>query len=176
MKEITVIPHIGIGPLKLGMSPEQILNAIYELIEMFSIPNSGKIIIRERKNDDGYTLRYLGDYFFFIIEYQNSQAVEIAVNNTINEYANISLYEKKIFSTTAEELVNYLSHISPCISDLDDILLSTNYDFSDIGVRLWRELAFHEKLLLDKTYMEDMSQVIDEMYRYLYFELIAIKK
>lgn len=175
MKELTVSPHIGIGALKLGMTPEQILNAINEVIEEFSIPNNGKMIISEGIEEDGFTIRYLGNGFFFMVIYQNNQAVEISVNDYIKEYAYVTLYEKEVFNTSAEELVNYLSNISPCIYDLDDRLLSTNYEFVDIGVRLWREDAFHEKLLLDKKYMEDMSQVIDEMYRYLYFELIAIK-
>ena len=175
MKELTVTPHIGIGPLKLGMSPEQILKAINIVIEALSIPNSDDIDISERKEEDGFTLRYIGNSFFFMVIYQNNKAVEISVNHEITKYASVTLYEKEIFSTSAEELVNYLSTISPCTYDLDDILLSTNYEFTDIGVRLWRELAFHEKLLFDKTYMNDMSQIIDEMYRYLYFELVAVK-
>ena len=38
-----------------------------------------------------------------------------------------------------------------------DLQLGTEYFFSEIGVRLWRERAFHPKLLKDPLYMEEMQ-------------------
>lgn len=73
-----------------------------------------------------------------------------------------------MFKADAEEMINALKRKSPCFYDLDDEQLSTNYEFPDIGIRLWREQPFHKKLLLDNDYM-------DEMYQYLYFQIAAVK-
>ena len=71
-------------------------------------------------------------------------------------------------------MVAFLKQYSSCVYEWDDEDLSTNYEFPAIGVRLWREDAFHPKLLLDKKYMEEMKLVIDDMYHYLYFEIVAV--
>ncbi len=57
----------------------------------------------------------------------------------------------------------------------EDEQLGTDYVFPEVGIRLWREEPFHPKLLSDKEYMEKMRMVIDEMYRYLYFEIIGVR-
>ena len=33
MKEIIIIPHIGIGQLKLGMAPDELENALLQMIK-----------------------------------------------------------------------------------------------------------------------------------------------
>lgn len=175
MKSLSVIPQMGIGPLKLGMSPEQIITAINQMLTEFDFPDNRKIQIAEDKEDDGLSLRYLHGSFFFMVRYRNNQAVEIAVDHELREHAVITLYDMDIFQTPAEQLVPYLKQFSICSYDLDNEQLSTNYEFDNIGVRLWREQPFHTKLLSDDSYMKEMEQVIDEMYQYLYFQIIAVK-
>ena len=46
--------------------------------------------------------------------------------------------------------------------------------FPEIGVRLWRERAFHPKLLKDPLYMEEMQAVLEDEYQYQYFQMITI--
>ena len=174
MKTLSVIPHEGIGSLKLGMSPEQILTALAELYAEFSIGNSGNIKIAQEKEEDGFTLRYFNNCVFFMVRYQGERAVEIGVDYEIQKYAEVTLYDKSVFTTLAEEMVAFLKQYSSCVYEWDDEDLSTNYVFPAIGVRLWREDAFHPKLLLDKKYMEEMKLVIDDMYHYLYFEIVAV--
>lgn len=87
MKSLSVIPHVGIGPLKLTMSPEQILDAINNLCIDLSIPNNGDMIISEQKEEEGFTIRYLGKSFFFMVQYKSNQAVEIAVNHDLKGHA-----------------------------------------------------------------------------------------
>ena len=57
---------------------------------------------------------------------------------------------------------------------MEDEQLSTNYGFHDVGIRLWREEAFHPKLLKDASYMKDRGHMIDEMVRYRFFDLVAV--
>ena len=40
-----------------------------------------------------------------------------------------------------------------------DLQLGTEYFFPEIGVRLWRERAFHPKLLKDPLYMEERDRI-----------------
>ena len=174
MQSLSVIPHVGIGPLKLGMSPEQILEAITLLRFEWPLPNTREIQISEHDEDDGFTLRYQDGSFFFMVRYRDNRAVEVAVDYSLSEHAIIMLYDIAVFQTPAEQLVASLKQLSPCSYDMEDEQLSTNYEFTDIGVRLWREEPFHPKLLSDESYMKDMALVIDDMYHYLYFEIIAV--
>lgn len=174
MDLILVTPHVGIGPLKLAMSPQQILAAINKLRESCTLPVGRNFQIAEEKEDDGYTLRYAGNSFFFMVRYRNNQAIEISVDRDISEYLNVTLYEKEVFKLEAEEWVNILKNMSSYSYDLDDEQLSTCYEFPDIGIRLWREYPFHRKLLASKAYVERMSLMIDEMYQYLYFQVITV--
>lgn len=176
MKVLPVVPYVGIGPLKLGLSPEQILAAIKQVRSAFHLPDNREIQISKDTEDDGFSLRYLDDAFFFLVRYQNNRAVEVAVDDTLKERAKIMLYDLDVFRTPAEQCVTFLKPFSPCSYDLEDEQLSTNYEFDDIGIRLWREHPFHPKLLFDESYMKEMSLVFDEMYRYLYFEIIAVKR
>ncbi len=175
MKSLSVIPHVGIDPLKLGMSPKQILDALYQIRSELSLPDNRKIQIAKDKEDDGFSLRYLGDSFFFMVRYRDNRAVEVAVDHMLREHAIIMLYDMDVFQILAEQLVTSLKQFSSCFYDMEDEQLSTNYEFNDIGVRLWREEPFHPKLLSDESYMKEMALVIDEMYHYLYFEIIAVK-
>ena len=48
--------------------------------------------------------------------------------------------------------------------------------YTGLGLRLWREGAFHPKLLLDAAYIEGMSAVLEEEYKYRYFELAFVSR
>lgn len=54
--------------------------------------------------------------------------------------------------------------------------LGTEYEFHDTGLRLWREMAFHEKLLLDGAYMDEMRPVIGDMEQYRYFDMVTMRQ
>lgn len=176
MRTLHVIPFEGIGLLKLGMSPEQILDAITEEWSNLNLFGNNNIQISKDTEDDGYSLRYIKGSFFFMVYYINDRAVEISVDREMSNRMNVVLYDVDVFNTPAEEVINSVRHFSKYSYDAEDELLSTNYVFNDIGIRLWREEAFHEKLLSDKAYMEKMSMIIEEMYRYLYFDIITVRK
>ena len=175
MKRLEVVPHEGIGPLMLGMSPEEILRALEQLHTEWSCREKFDIS-KDMDADDCYTLRYTDDASFFMVSYKDDKAVEISINYLLREQAVIAIYDMDVFKTPAEELINVLKKLSSCTCDWEDEQLGTDYAFPGIGIRLWREEPFHPKLLSDKKYMEQMKPVIDEMYRYLYFEIIGVRK
>lgn len=176
MRNLVVNPHVGLGSLKLGMSSDQILESIKSVIFDLNTTCNEDIQISEDKEDDGYTLRYITGSFFFMVRYLNDKAIEISVDRELSRSVNIVLYDLDVFNTPVEDIVNYLKRFGICIHDAEDEQLSTNYEFNDIGIRLWREEPFHEKLLSNKEYMEKMSMIIEEMYRYLYFDILTVKK
>lgn len=169
---IEVIPREGIGPLKLEMSSEEILFTLEQLHIIWS--NKQNFDISKSTDIDCYT-RYQDGSSFFMVKYENNKAVEIAVGYELREKIKIEIYGIDVFQITAEALVSKLKNYSVCKYDMEDELLSTNYEFDDIGIRLWREQPFHPKLLTDELYINEMREVIDEMYQYLYFQVIAVK-
>lgn len=177
MKELSIIPHIGIGTLKLGMSPEEILETINQICIEFHSPKINNLQISKDVNEDdgSYYLRYQNDFFFFMVQYNNGHAIEIGVDRQISEHTIVKLYDLDVFKTPAEELVLSLKKISPCSYDGTDEQLGTNYEFHRIGVRLWREHPFHEKLLSDPAYVEEMKNILHEMFRYRYFDIAAVQ-
>lgn len=178
MKTLLVTPHVGIGPLKLGMSQQQILDTLNQLC--WDLDLSDKRGVRIVASDEyawGLVVRYQSNDFFCMVLYQNDQAVEIGVDKELREHVLISLYDKDVFKTPAYQLVDFLKQYSSCSYDIhDDEDLSYNYDFPEIGLRLWRGDVFHPKLLADKQYMEDAKLYIDEMDQYLYFELVYVNQ
>ncbi|WP_195984825.1 hypothetical protein [Clostridium sp. D33t1_170424_F3] len=172
MEHLEVIPNKGIGPLRLGMSEKEIFFALEQLRTKWT--STYKSNISKASDTDPYT-RYQDGSSFFMVRYKNNKAIEIAVDYELREKMIIDIYGMDVFNTLAEELVSNLKKYSTCTYDMEDEQLSTNYEFEEIGVRLWREDAFHPKLFLDESYMNEMKLVIEEQQKYLYFQLIAVK-
>ena len=177
MDRYIVTPHEGIGSLKLGMSPEEILAAIQQdIADLKIVSKRGLQISQTRERDpDFQTLRYMEDIYFSMVRYQNGKAIEISVNRELREDVKVFLYDLDVFHTPAEDVVNFMKQFGPCIHDEPDEQLSTEYEFPALGIRFWRERAFHEKLLQDSAYVEQMQLVLEEEKRYLYFDIVTVR-
>lgn len=183
-KVLLVTPRVGIGALKLGMSPEQILVAIAQEEAALQLSDAvyrqfdrsaRTLQIAEALEGHGMTRRYMKGPFFFMVHYQNEQAVAISVDRQISHWSQVTVFDMDVFHTPVETLIHALKQFGSCTYDNEDEQLSSEYEFRDMGLRLWREMAFHEKLLLDEAYMDEMRLVIDDMYRYLYFDMVTVK-
>ncbi|MBQ3201622.1 MAG: hypothetical protein IJB22_06855 [Clostridia bacterium] len=175
MKILPVIPGEGIGALKLGMSPAQIREAVSQELSSLHIADASVLDISTDREAEGYTLRYQKGALFFMVRYIHDRAAEISVDRSTGDAMHVVLLGADVFKTRFDDLLHHLKHFSQCCFDSEDELLGTDYDFCDIGIRLWREEPFHEKLLADKAYMETMHAVIEEMYRCLYFDMITLR-
>ena len=176
MERYVVTPHEGIGSLKLGMSPEEILAAIQnDLTELKIVSKRGIQISQDAGTRPNFqTLRYMEDIYFSMVRYQNGKAIEISVDRELRDEVKVSLYDLDVFHTPAEDVIRFMKQIGPCIHDEPDEQLSTEYEFA-LGIRFWRERAFHEKLLLDRAYVEAMQLVLEEEKRYLYFDIVTVR-
>lgn len=177
MNSYIVTPHEGIGSLKLGMSPEEILAAVQrDLTDLKIVSKRGIQISEDRERDPSFqTLRYMEDIYFSMVRYQNGKAIEISVNWGLRDDVKVSLYGLDVFNTPAEDVIRFMKQIGPCIHDEPDEQLSTEYEFPALGIRFWRERACHEKLLQDRAYVEAMQLVLEEEKRYLYFDIVTVK-
>ena len=172
---LVISPGEKIGPLELGMTPKQIWNALSCLCAEWGFSISDTHIDETWEKGTGkLCCRYLNQKFFFIVWYRQSRAIEIAVDLLLREQLLVLLYGMDIFQTEAEKVLAALKQVEPCLCDAGDEQLGANYEFSSLGLRLWRERAFHRKLLLDKAYREEMALVLEEEYQYLYFQIVAV--
>lgn len=172
--KIQIEPHTGIAALKLGMTPEQILTAIQELSAEFGYPKNQ---IQITKDINGNVVRYQAiGLFLFLVEYQKNRAVEITVNCELGEYVPVTLFGIDCFHTLAEDLLQQISAYDSFSCDEEDMQLGTTYVFEKLGIRLWREHAFHTKLLMDAAYMKNMADVLEDEYQYQYFQIVGVKK
>ena len=177
MKEIIVEPHIRIGQLKLGMTSDELENALLQMKKQWS-NSSDEAMQMERCAETGdpnlITGRYMDNDSFFLVQYRNGKATEIGIQRELSKVASIKLFGLDMFNTTAECIVDSLMKKDNVICNEKDLQLGTEYFFSEIGVRLWRERAFHPKLLKDPLYMEEMQAVLEDEYQYRYFQMVTI--
>ena len=103
MRKLVVTPHVGLGSLKLGMSSEQILDAIKSEMDDLTVICNRDIQVSEDKEDDGYTLRYIIGSFFFMVRYRNGTAIEISVDRELGNGINVVLYDIDVFNTPVED-------------------------------------------------------------------------
>lgn len=178
METLTVLPREGIGRLRLGMTPDEIETALCTMQAEWAELDNSKLDVtlqNEIESPGWLTGRYISSTAFFRVEYYRGRAVEIGVDSLIRERGNISLYGIDIFRTPAEEVIEALKTFSSCTCEIADKELATDCWFAEIGVRLWRERAFHPKLLQNKEYMEEMQLVLEDEYPYRYFQLVAVQ-
>lgn len=171
---ISVVPHERIGELRLGMSPEQILAAI-DMMRNQKIPLSNcELETIVYQINDITTIKYIDERFFFIVRYKNNRAIEIGIDQQMSNCESVVLYNIDVFRTSAERMISELKQRSSYHCDNADEQLATNYYFKDIGIHLWREDAFHFKLLKNEKYLKKYGSLVTEKMQYLFFEVIYI--
>lgn len=95
MKEIIIIPHIGIEQLKLGMTSDELENALLQMKKQW--PNSSdRAMQMERCAETGdpnlITGRYMDNDSFFLVQYRNGKATEIGIQRELSKVASIKLF------------------------------------------------------------------------------------
>ncbi len=176
MNLLSITPHEGIGPVKLGMHKDEVLAALQSLRQQLSLPTDRAIQISRNyfKWNGTECLKYASGPLFFMVTYRNDQATEVAINFELREVLPIMLGDCDVFRMTAEDLVNTLQQDDSFLCDFEDELLATNYEFQRSGIRLWREHAFHQKQIDSGELTEEMAKMINQEYDYRYFELLGV--
>lgn len=175
----------SIGKLQLGMTHEEILRAIHEMRMDWGDLNESDVEITKDMEFDGLQcVRYMcfADGcipFFFIVTFRDDTAVEIGISKDVDLYHPVvypvrEMQHLPLFQLPADLLIAYLKTFGQCIADNDDELLANEYVFPELGLTLWRENAFHSKLLLDQEYMEMMGDMVTEEFGNVFFEIVKV--
>ena len=175
--EIIIEPNIGIDQLKLGMTSDEIEAAFLRMRNDWAeVGNTSVQMECSMETDDPNltTGRYEDDYSFFLVQYQKGRAIEISIHKMLARSVPVKLFGVEVFALKAEQIIDWLKEKNSFTCDNDDQQLGTEYVFPEIGIRFWRERAFHFKLLKNIEYMRDMKEVLEDEYQYQYFELVTV--
>jgi hypothetical protein len=159
MKTIIVYPHRGIDNINFGMTR----NKVEQII---SPKHSG-----EQSINDGIYIQY-SDYH---ITYKDNVVTEIYF--TKQDDFIVLLNNIDLFHTKAEEIFDAYKRISEYDCDCEDEYLSWTFYFKDLGMSLWRESAYHPKLLNEKWFQELIDQQEENLeyeQRFWYFNQICL--
>lgn len=173
---LNVTPHVGIGPLKLGMTMSEMENAARRLCqELYDRPDADRFL---QLSQDAFgscvTIRYNCGALFFLADFLEEKAVSVGVDRWTGELVPILLDGTNVFSTPAEPLLELLKEKDSLRFDGQDEQLACDCLFPALGIRLWREQAFHPKLLLDPLWVEEMQAVLEDEKENLYFQIIRV--
>ena len=171
------LTYIRIGQLKLGMTSDELENALLQMKKQWSNSSDEAMQMEccaETDDPNLITGRYMDNDSFFLVQYRNGKATEIGIQRDLSKVASIKLFGIDMFNTTAECIIDSLMKKDNVICNEKDLQLGTEYLFPEIGVRLWRERAFHLKLLKDPLYIEEMQAVLEDEYQYQYFQMVTV--
>ena len=132
MKEIIIIPHIGIGQLKLGMAPDELENALLQMKKQWSNSSDEAMQMEccaETDDPNLITGRYMDNASFFLVQYRNGKATEIGIQRELSKVASIKLFGLDMFNTTAECIIDSLMKKDNVICNEKDLQLGTEYFF-----------------------------------------------
>ncbi|MBU5676864.1 hypothetical protein KQI88_10585 [Alkaliphilus sp. MSJ-5] len=160
MNTIVVYPHKGIGNILFGMTRKE--------VEQILLP----IHYKEEPGRNGILVRYDN----YHITYKDNIVFEICINN-LNGYK-VVFNNIDLFHTKAEDIFNSLRRLSDYDCDCEDEYLSCTYYFKDLGMILWRESAFHPKLLQEGWFQKLISvqeENLEYEQRFWFFNQICLK-
>ena len=107
------------------------------------------------------------------VEWEAADTLDVDSENPV-VYPIKEMQHLALFQLPAELLVTYLKTFSTCLADSDDELLANEYVFPELGLKLWRENAFHSKLLLDREYMNMMGDMVTEEFGNVFFDIVKV--
>ena len=177
---IKIVPFRSVGKLKIGMKPEDIMIAIDGMRAEWNAAVIGDVQIVVDGGVNPQVVRYMNGPkddvpFLFLVTYEDGRAAEIGVNRSVAEHNPVEFENLNLFGLPVDCLIPYLQRSYICVCDTMDEQLATTYEFSELGIRFWREAPFHQKLLADEEYVEMMGDTITDMFCHLYFDMVYVK-
>ena len=129
MFDIQYKQDIGIGQLKLGMTSDELENALLQMKKQWS-NSSDEAMQMERCAETGdpnlITGRYMDNDSFFLVQYRNGKATEIGIQRELSKVASIKLFGLDMFNTTAECIIDSLMKKDNVVCNEKDLQLERN--------------------------------------------------
>ncbi|TDL65492.1 hypothetical protein E2R58_18620 [Paenibacillus amylolyticus] len=155
MEPLEVIPMVGIGPFKLGMSKSE----VEEIIECIT-PEISQLYNQ---------LEYDSEHKLYFIEVSNPHDYSPDESDVVLTYDNID-----VFRTKADDLVKLIDSKTPYTRDID-AELGFSFIFKDIQLALWRPSVMTEEMLNSVEFLTEFSPENQELEkRFFYFRTVAV--
>lgn len=139
MKEIIIEPHIGIGQLKLGMTSDELENALLQMKKQWSNSSDEAMQMEccaETDDPNLITGRYMDNDSFFLVQYRNGKAAEIGIQRDLSKVASIKLFGMDMFNTAAECIIDSLMSMAKQDNyKKERTETALSFHFSDFGMR-----------------------------------------
>lgn len=164
MKVINVYPYHGIGDILFGMTRRQVEQII-----------SCNSYCEDKILNDGYISVRYEDYH---ITYRDNEVVEICINEPLDNAYMVVFDGIDLFRTKAEEIFDTLKKFSKYDCDCYDEYLSSSYYFKAFNMTLWRESAFHPKLLKEDWFLELISaneENLEYEQKFCFFQQVCLR-
>ncbi|WP_432664465.1 hypothetical protein R9X47_28560 [Wukongibacter baidiensis] len=150
--EILKIDHgKGIGPIKLGMSRD-------EVYKILGHPKNPKEVCE-----------WVGDYH---ISYKDNKVNFIEIPSSFMDTHFVLFNEVDVFRTEAKLLVRYISDYGRY--DEKDWELGYSYKFPTLGMGFWRPTIFEYEMVNDPEFKEMDEEIQRDEIKYLYFESVCV--
>ena len=147
-----VRPNEGMGPFTLGMTQAEAEDALNKLNE----EEHQAVEVWHRFG--GY-----GSPQTFQLEYEDGKLSRIGLDRS--EDLKVLYRGLDLTGTHAEELIPALAKETGYVCDCEDHELACTYEFPALGLELWRESAYHPKLLTYPDFQE-LIQALPENLEY----------
>lgn len=184
-RAVEILPGRAVGALALGMAREELEAALARRraaeaeLDDPAAPLYPEPLGLDYGGCGGVeSVRYfVTPYELYLVDYEGGRAVSIGVQRDVLARYVPTLYGVSVFETHAEELVARLKARGPCTCGGPDEELGCAYTFETLGLSLWRERAFHPKLLEDGAFAQAFrGELLEEEMRYWYFEIVSVHR
>ncbi|WP_130868294.1 16S rRNA (cytosine(967)-C(5))-methyltransferase RsmB [Intestinimonas massiliensis (ex Afouda et al. 2020)] len=147
-----VRPNEGMGPFTLGMTQAEAEEALRKLGEA----ESPAVEVWHRFGGDGVPET-------FHLEYEDGRLSRIGLNQSKD--LKVLYRGLDLTRTHAEDLIPALAKETGYVCDCEDHDLACTYEFPALGLELWRESAYHPKLL-DRPGFQELIRELPENLEY----------
>lgn len=167
---IKLLPQQGAGKIYFGMTREQ-AESILGQAEMEDGFDESKLCFYEMQTKDGK------NELVCSIAYEKNKVYEITLYDSLASEVSVTLNGVDVFKEKAENAVAQLEKIyaSLCSFQEDDKDLATEYSFEAQGIILWRESAFHPKLLGKSDFQQMTAEEQEYEKRFWHFNVVTIR-
>ena len=151
MERYEVRPGEGFGPFRLGMEEAEV-EQLRRALDLREPP------------------------YAFYLEYLDGKLSRIGLDSFSGAAA---VYQDlDLFHTHAEEIIGALAEQEDFLCDCADPELASTYRFPALGLELWREGAYHPKLLRNSRFMEELGhdpELLAEEQQFWYFHQVWVQ-
>lgn len=171
MKLVEVVPNKSIGPFELGMTQSEVETIVTQLrqdqalppVRAGSIPNLSFVDYQTSLNE-----RYFLSFWEQIV-------FSISITKVAATTCNVMLLGVNLLQESVDTIIHKLKSYGSFACDYDDEKLANTYEFTSLGVALWREYVFHPSMAIEDWYKQLPSDEQKWWQQYRFFDRVSVE-